>query len=184
MDRMNFFLRSAWRQSKTAFVFFTFFILATIWCSLSKIEITPFFLWAHYSDRQTPTGKFDRIYVKVNGENLDLPNLSRPTREMIQIPVMYFIQLEEKSYQTSTRNILKKHLKNKCSKSLYSTIEKRLVNDVSDRDVFLNWLKRYIERIFELEVRELEVGNSVLVFRNNRTVEKILEKPAVKQNFK
>jgi len=120
----------------------------------------------------------------VNGENLDLPNISRPTREMIQIPIMYFIQLEEKSYQTSTRHILKKHFKNKCSKSLYSTIEKRLVNDVSDRDVFLNWLKRYIERIFELEVRELEVGNSVLVFRNNRTVEKILEKPVAKLNFK
>ena len=139
---MNFFLREVWQQSKALFVFFVLFILGTIWCTYAKMEITPFFLWAHYSDREVPSGEFDRIYIKVNGEMLDLPKLSRPTREMIQLPTEYFVQLEERSYQTSTRHVLRKHLQSKCSASFYSKLEKRLVNSESDREDYLCWLVR------------------------------------------
>ena len=148
------------------------------------MEITPFFLWAHYSDQQEPTGSFERVYIKVNGEILDLPELSRPTREMIQLPTEYFVQLESRSYETSTRHVIRKHLKNKCSESFYSKIQKRLVNSESDRDEYLDWLKRYIERIYEIEVKTLEVGTCELIFQEDRTVERVNEELITKLDVK
>ncbi len=173
MEHMNFFLRDVWNQSKIVFTFFVAFILSTVWCTFSKMEITPFFLWAHYSDRQVSTGKYDRIYINVNGNILDLPKLTRPTREMIQLPTEYFVHLEEYSYQTSTRHVLRKHVKSLCSETFYAKIENRLVNNASDKDEYLNWLKRYIERVYEIDVHELEVGSCKLVIHKDDSVERI-----------
>ncbi|MFK7786643.1 MAG: hypothetical protein AB8B56_16110 [Crocinitomicaceae bacterium] len=177
---MNFFLVDVWKQSKRVFAFFVLFILATIWCSFSKTEITPFFLWAHYSDQETLTGSYDRIYIKVNGEILDLPKLSRPTREMIQLPTEYFVQLEERSYRTSTRHVLRKHLKDKCSKSFYSKMEKRLVNSQEDCERYMKWLARYIEQVYGVKVNELYIGTCDLVFQEDRTVKRVNKKPIAK----
>ncbi len=177
---MNFFLRDVWKQSKIVFTFFIFFILGTVWTTVNKIEVTPFFLWAHYSDKQEATGSFERIYIKVNGDYLDLPKLSRPTREMIQLPTEYFVQLEKRSYETSTRHVLRKHLKEKCSESFYAKLESRLVNKSSDCDRFVKWLARYIERIYGTQVNELDIGTCNLVFREDRTVERTNQKPIAK----
>jgi hypothetical protein len=174
---MNFFLVDVWKQSKLIFVFFVVFILGTIWTTYWKSEVTPFFLWAHYSERKVPTGKFNRIYIQVNGEILDLPKLTRPTREIIQLPTEYFVQLEGRSYQTSTRHVLRKYLKERCPESLYSTIENRLVASEEDRGEYLRWLARYIERVLDMEVEEILVGSCELVFQEDRTVKRVNIKP-------
>ena len=181
---MNFFLVDVWKQSKRVFVFFVVFILGTMWCSFSKIEVTPFFLWAHYSDREILTGKYDRIYVKVNGKILDLPKLSRPTREVIQLPTEYFVELEESSYHTQTRHVLRKHVKNKCSEAFYSKIENRLVASEENRDEYLRWLARYVESIYDFKVEEIEVGSCQLIFQEDRTVKRVNEKSVAKLRVK
>jgi hypothetical protein len=181
---MNFFLVDVWKQSKTIFVFFTLFIIGTLWCSFSKTEVTPFYLWAHYSDREELTGSYERIYVKVNGEILDLPKLTRPTREIIQLPTEYFVQLEGRDYHTSTRHVLRKYLKGKCSESLYSTIENRLAASEENRDEYLLWLARYVERVFDVEVEEIEVGSCDLVFQEDRTVVRENKKMVAKLRVK
>lgn len=169
---MNFFLLDVWKQSKIVFAFFILFILGTIGTTYYQSEVTPFFLWAHYSERKVATGTFDRIYIKVNGNFLDLPELSRPTREMIQLPTEYFVQLEGRSYETSTQHVLRKYVKNSCSDSAYERIERRLVNRPSDREKFLQWLSRYIERVYDRRVNELEVGRCLLVVQADRSVKR------------
>ncbi len=169
---MKFFLLDVWKQSKIVFAFFILFIVGTIGTTIYKMEVTPFFLWAHYSEPESPTGKFERIYIKVNGDFLDLPELSRPTREMIQLPTEYFVQLEERSYQTSAQHVLRKYVKNRCSDKMYERIEKRLVNSSSDREEFMEWLSRYVERIYDLKVKEIEVGSCELVIQEDRSVKR------------
>ncbi len=167
---MNFFLCDVWKQSKIVFAFFVFFIFGVAWCTFSKIEITPFFLWAHYSDRQTPTGKFERIYIKVNGEILDLPKLSRPTREVIQLPTEYFVQLEISNYETGTRQVLRNKLRKQISPELLSKFEERLCNSPDDKNAYLYWMAKYIERVTGKHVLTLEVGTCDLVFQADRSV--------------
>ena len=174
---MNFFLVEVWKQSKTIFVFFALFIIATLWCSFSKTEVTPFYLWAHYSDPEKLTGTHERIYIEVNGEILDLAKLTRPTREIIQLPTEYFVQLEERSYHTSTRQVLRKYVKGNCSEELYSTIENRLAASEEDRGEYLRWLARYVERVLNIEVEEILVGSCELVFQEDRTVKRVNKKP-------
>ncbi|MDG1332069.1 MAG: hypothetical protein P8P74_07055 [Crocinitomicaceae bacterium] len=172
IERMNFFLRDVWKQSKIVFAFFVAFILGTIWCTFSKIEITPFFLWAHYSDKQIPTGKFDRIYITVNGEILDLPKLSRPTREMIQLPTEYFVRLEKTNYDTGTRQLIRSKLSSDFSEGAPSNLEEVLCNSVEQRSAYLSWLAKYIERIYGNRVLTLEVGTNDLVFQKDRSVKR------------
>lgn len=167
---MNFFLRDVWKQSKIVFAFFVAFILGTIWCTFSKIEITPFFLWAHYSDKQTPTGKFERIYIKVNGEILDLPKFSRATREMIQLPTEYFVQLERTDYNTSTRQLIQKKFASMMSPKSLQKMEGHLCNSKEDKNAYLYWMAKYIERVTGKRVLSLEVGTCELLFRSDGTV--------------
>lgn len=170
IERMNFFLRDVWKQSKIVFAFFVVFILGTIWCTFSKIEITPFFLWAHYSDQQNPTGTFERIYIKVNGELLDLPELSRPTREMIQLPTEYFVQLKWSKYETNTRQAIRNKLGAYFSNETAKKMEKRLSNSIDDQPAFLNWLANYIEKVIDVKVKTLEIGTNDLWFQKDRSV--------------
>lgn len=167
---MNFFLRDVWKQSKMVFAFFVIFILGTVFCTFSKIEITPFFLWAHYSEPQTPNGKFERIYIKVNGEFLDLPKLSRPTREMIQLPTEYFVQLEKSNYETGTRQLIRGKLKRIFSAETAANLEKQLCNAPDNEITFLYWLTCYIEEIYDKRVYSIEVGTCDLVFQKDRSV--------------
>lgn len=170
---MNFFLRDVWKQSKIVFAFFVVFILGTAWCTFSTIEITPFFLWAHYSDQQTSTGKHERIYIKVNGEILDLPSVSRPTREMIQLPTEYFVQLERTDYDTGTRQAIRKKISSRFSAATAQKMEKRLCNSKNQKQAYLFWLANYIERIYGRKVHTMEVGTCDLVFVKKTAVRRV-----------
>lgn len=162
------------------FAFFVIFILGTLFCTFSKIEVTPFFLWAHYSDQQTPTGKFERIYIKVNGELLDLPRLSRPTREVIQLPTEYFVQLERSNYETGTRQMIRGKLARIFSSEIAETLEKSLCNSPNKKDAYLHWLTQYIESlhieglyaegVYGKRIQTIEVGTCDLVFQKDRSV--------------
>jgi hypothetical protein len=167
---MNFFLRDVWKQSKIVFAFFIVFILGTLFCTFSKIEITPFFLWAHYSDKQTPTGKFERICIKVNGEFLDLQKLSRPTREMIQLPTEYFVNQNRTGFAMNTRQIIQSKLAPILSAAQVDVMEDRLCNSHSDTVDYLKWLANYIERTYSIKVSTMEIGTCELVFNKDRSV--------------
>jgi hypothetical protein len=170
---MNFFLRDVWKQSKVIFVFFVLFLLGTFLFTVSKIEITPFFLWAHYSDPQTLTGKHERIYIKVNGEILDLPSLTRPTREMIQLPTEYFVQLERMNYNSNTRQFIRKKLLRRTSIETVLKMEARLCNSSAQKQAYLNWLTNYIERVYQKKVYTMEVGTCDLVFVKKTEVRRV-----------
>ncbi len=167
---MNFFLRDVCKQSKIVFSFFVFFIFGVAWCTFSKIEITPFFLWAHYSDPQSPSGKFERIYIKVNGETLDLPKLSRPTREVIQLPTEYFVQMERSGYNMNMHQLIRKKFTSLLSPESLKKMEKRLCNSPEDKNAYLYWMAKYIERVTGKHVRTLEVGTCDLFFQADRSV--------------
>lgn len=176
---MNFFLRDVWKQSKMVFAFFVMFILGTLFCTVSKIEVTPFFLWAHYSDQQTPTGKFERVYIKVNGEILDLQKLSRPTREMIQLPTEYFVKLERNGYDSGTRQLIRGKLADTFSAESAEKLEHTLCNSNNEKYAYLYWLTQYIEGlhidglykkgVYD-RVQTIEVGTCELIFQKDRSV--------------
>ena len=167
---MNFFLRDVWKQSKIVFAFFAVFILGTIWCTFSKVEITPFFLWAHYSDQQSSTGKFERVYIKVNDKILDLPKLSRPTREMIQLPTEFFIEQHRYGYSRNTRQAVQNKFATIFSASQIDEMERVLCNSELNSVDYLKWLARYIERIYSMDVRTIEIGTCDLVFNEDGSV--------------
>ena len=167
---MNFFLVDVWKQSKVVFAFFVVFIAGTMWCTFSKIEITPFFLWAHYSEQQASSGRYERIYIQVNGELLDLPKLTRPTREMIQLPTEYFVKLERTDYETGTRQLIRAKMSHYFSDATCALMEKRLCNSTDDKEAYLKWLARYVERIYGKRVESLEIGTVDLVFESNGKV--------------
>ncbi len=170
---MNFFLRDVWKQSKVIFAFFVIFTLGTFVCTYSKIQVTPFFLWAHYSDPQTSTGQHERIYIKVNGEILDLPSITRPTREVIQLPMEYFVQLERSNYDTGTRQIIRKKIATRFSAATAQKMEARLCNSKGDKRAYLSWLASYIERVYKKKVYTMEVGTCDLVFVKKTEVQRM-----------
>mgnify|MGYP001595019152 CR=1 FL=1 len=155
---MKLFLVEVWKKSKVTFVLFSSIILLTFYCTFVQFEITPFFLWAHYSEQQSPQESYERIYVRVNGELLDLPSIARSTREMIQIPTEEFCKLKESNFENITSSIIRIKWKGKFSDEFVEGFITQVTSTKEDENKFLPWLSRYVERTCDVKVETIEVG--------------------------
>tara|TARA_B110000285_G_scaffold233345_1_gene306901 strand:+ start:6926 stop:7477 length:552 start_codon:yes stop_codon:yes gene_type:complete len=155
---MKFFLVEVWKSSKRTFVLFSSVILLTFYCTLIKFEITPFFLWAHYSQQQSPQESYERLYVKVNNEFLNLPRIARSTREMIQIPIEEFCSLKENNFENITSKMIRRKWSGRFSKYFIEEFIDQITSSKRDEINFLPWLARYIEQTCKMDVKKIEIG--------------------------
>jgi hypothetical protein len=166
---MKLFLVEVWKSSKRTFVLFSSIILLTFYCTLVQFEITPFFLWAHYSEKQSPQESYERVYVKVNGELLNLPSLARSTREMIQIPTEEFCSLKENDFKNITSQMIRRKWKGRFSTEFVEGFIDQVTSTKNDEQEFLPWLSRYIKRTCGIKVKTIEVGIIELsIFNENQ----------------
>lgn len=176
---MQLFLVEVWKSSKRTFVLFSSVILLTFYCTVIQFEITPFFLWAHYSEKQSPKESYERIYIKINNELLNLPSIKRSTREMIQIPTEEFCSLEESNYENITAQMIRRKWKGRFSDEFVEKFIDQVTSTKADGKKFLPWLSRYIERTCNVKVSKVEVGtvDLTIVTKNSKWSSK-------KENFK
>ncbi len=123
-------------------------------------------MWAHYSEKQSPQESYERIYVKVNGELLNLPSLARSTREMIQIPTEEFCTLKETNFENITSQMIRRKWKGRFSDEFVEGFISQVTSTKNDEKKFLPWLSRYIERTCSIKVKTIEVGTAELSISN------------------
>lgn len=161
---MQLFIIDAWNTSKKAFWVCMIFILGNLLCSIASVEVTPFFLWGHYSEAHSPQPFYSRIYAKVNGKLLNLNALPRPTREMIVLPVAHFLYLGENNYENASKQITQNRFSNVLSDTQQEYFYNCLSNNPKDKVSFMQWLSRYLYAVTHLEIKTLEIGTYNIVF--------------------
>ncbi len=147
-----------WRLNKKLFVLFLIVICLTLFTIIRKIEMTPLFVWSHYSSQHTPEQIYPRSYIRVNGKLINLVKLPRSTREMIQIPIEQLIFLKERNFKTIPKHIVENKLNTILSAENIDFVKSRITNSDEDTQRFMHWLARYVGKIYELEVKEIEIG--------------------------
>lgn len=169
------FLLEVGKLNKKLFYVFVLILFTIGFTTFTRIEITPFFIWSHYSSQHTPQDKYARSYVRVNEEIIDLVQLPRSTREMIQIPIEQFIYLKEREFMDVPRYIVETKLDGFISSDNIRTLTSKVSNTKEDTKPFMEWLGRYVGSVYELDVRTIELGRFDIRFENGK---------AIKENYR
>ena len=153
----SFFLVEAWNKNKMVTSFILFFICAIAFFNVKHIETTPFFIWSHYSTPHSPLEHLDKIELKINGKSFDLTKLNRAKREMIVLPIYYFIYLKANNFSSYTRNFIHSKFKDDLSPIQLANVSNKLSSSKEDEPKFGQWLKSYLAHYYTQRINSIEI---------------------------
>ncbi len=129
----------------------------TLFLSLLGHQITPFFLWAMFSENEQPKYEQEIIDIKINGKPFNYTQeLIDANRHIVIGTLHYYYDMKTGSNIDPNRQFFKDKLGNHY-KTIQPAIE-RLTNDATHYKTYENWLHRYLERSTHQSIQTLEIG--------------------------
>jgi hypothetical protein len=156
----NVFLYKVYRYNKKLFFFFLAFAGFTLFCNLAGFEITPFYVWGMYSQKETPVKEYPVYKITANGKLVDYSTGYFPANRFFLLsPLSYYGSI--KTPDDPTDIFLKEKLKER-----YEWVRPyagRVLNSPQEVKEFPAWFSRYVgqtkgERIKNLKVELLLVS--------------------------
>lgn len=137
------FLFRVYQFNKKLFLFFAAFAGLSVLGNLAGYEITPFFVWGMYSQKETPQDNYEIYKITVNNDILDYSDGFLPeNRLFLQLPLHYYSLL--KNGIDPTEVFLRKKLKEN-----YEAVQPYIsggLNSAKDIKEFPLWYKRYLHQ--------------------------------------
>jgi len=146
------------------------FTLLTIFFNIRGNEITPFFVWGMYSEREKPIDRYEIFNIKING-NIIIDYTSGYTdanRFFLFSPLSYYKKIKENNSIDPTLDFLQKKLGYRY-KSIKQLAEK-INNGPREEKMFMNWYKRYLQETTGQQINKLEVNVLTGHFMNRQRI--------------
>jgi len=163
----KFFLYKVYRYNKKLFFFFLIFAGLTLFCNFAGFEITPFYVWGMYSQKEAPVKEYPIFRITANGKIIDYSAGYFPaTRFFLLSPLSYYASI--KNEDDPIKFFLKEKLKGK-----YENVEpyaNRVLNSQKEIEEFPGWLKRYVEQSTGEKVKDLKVELLFVSYENNNSI--------------
>lgn len=138
------FLYKVWQHDKRLFFVLAGFCLATLVTNLAGDQITPFFVWGMYSEKEAPVSQYTLLRTTVNDRQVIDHTAGRPVGTLLylQTPLSYYKQIKDNQNIDPTVSFLK----NKTGRlyQLIQPFESALFNTGREQQSFLPWYKRYL----------------------------------------
>lgn len=163
------FLYKVYKFNKKLFTFFVTFAGLTMMGNLTGNEVTPFFVWGMYSEKEAPPTDYEIFRITVNNKIVDYTTGYLPSnRFFLQSPLIYYTMM--KNGEDPTALFLRRKLKNR-----FSTIQpyaSDVLNSTKEYKEFPLWYQRYLqqttgERIQNFKVEVLKTsfdsGNAIKI---------------------
>lgn len=148
------FLYKVYCYNKKLFLFFAFFAFVTIFCNLTGNEITPFYVWGMYSQKEKAPGYYTIFKVTVNDKILDYSTGFFPAnRFFLQSPLNYYSNIVEQG--DPTRLFLKNKLGS--NYSYMRPYESSLFNSKEEINKFPTWYKKYLTQTTGQVIKNFKV---------------------------
>ncbi|RPD51459.1 hypothetical protein [Paracnuella aquatica] len=173
----NAFLLRLYRQNRNLFWGFTLFFFFTIVGNLLGDEVTPFFVYGMYSQKQTRPTQYEVVQIIVN-DTIDLARTNYFTynKAMVQKPIFYYAAMQQNKGIDPTILFLQDKLKNHYSK--VRLLEENLFNTAKELNSFKQWFPKYLQQhlctpISSINVKMLSVrftGEYNLVLDSAKTL--------------
>lgn len=163
----NFFLCKVYRYNKKLFFFFLTFAVFTLFCNLAGFEITPFYVWGMYSQKEAPAKEYSIFRITSNDKVVDYSTGYFPANRFFLIsPLSYYASI--KNNDDPTGIFLKQKLKDK-----YQWIRPyagRVLNSRKEVDEFPGWFLRYVEQTTGEKIKELKVDLLLVSYENDNSI--------------
>ena len=135
----------------------TAFAGLTVFTNLLGDEVTPFFVWGMYSEKEKPVQGVEILKTTINEDTVvNVYNYSNgDTRFYLTSPLAYFKKIKDNNNQDPTITFLQTKLR-----AHYDNIrpfERSLFNTGPQQQEFLNWYARYLQQVTLIPVNSLRV---------------------------
>lgn len=162
----KFFLYRVYQYNKKIFFFFLIFAGFTLICNLTGFEITPFYVWGMYSQKEEIPKEYPVFKITAEGKLVDYSTGYFPaTRFFLLSPLSYYESM--KTIEDPTTIFLQKKLKEK-----YAWIQPyadRVLNSAKEVKKFPAWYKRYIEQATGESSKDLKVELLFVSYENDNS---------------
>lgn len=148
------FLYKVYHFNKKMFILFLAFAALTLFCNLRGFEITPFYVWGMYSEKETTPTEYPVFKIMVNGKVVDYSTGYFPAnRFFLQSPLLYYAGT--KTVGDPLQLFLEKKLKTQ-----YLWLKPyalRVLNSQKEIQQFPAWYERYLQQTTGEKVKSLKV---------------------------
>lgn len=159
----NLFLYKLYWFDKRLFFSLVVFSGFTVLCNIRGDEITPFFIWAMYSEKEKVANSYEIFHIQVNDSTVVdyTSGYTDNNRFFLTSPLAYFNKISQNHFAEPTLYFLQKKLG-----SDYTTLQplaEKIYNGNLDRDKFIAWYVRYLQQSTGKAVHKLKID--VLISR-------------------
>jgi len=154
-------LGRVYKADKWLFVLLSLFFFFTLFANFIRLQATPFFIWAMYSQKLPEKTDYSYLEVHYNGNKLlnIQHSWNEPAKNYLYLPLGYYIEIKDSNYVDPFRNYLESHWLKK--HPAFTGIAPYLYPDRRTIDKFPGWYKRYLS----LQVNE--PVNNILVLKRH-----------------
>lgn len=149
------FLYKVYRHSKKLFYLFLSFTVVTIFCNLAGFEMTPFYVWGMYSEKEKAISEYPVNKITADGNFIDYSSGYFPANRFFLSSTLDYYADVSRNGSDPLQSFLKQKLKNKYS--IIHPFENRILNSTDDIDQFPEWYKRYLQQTTGKKINNLKV---------------------------
>ncbi|MEO8821541.1 MAG: hypothetical protein ABI374_11905 [Ginsengibacter sp.] len=162
----SFFLYKVYQHSKKLFFFFIIFAVFTLFCNLIGVEVTPFYVWGMYSQKEETPKEYPIFRITANDKLIDYSTGYFPANRFFLLsPLSYYGSIKT---DDPTAIFLKEKLKEK-----YENLKpyaNNVLNSPKEVDKFPGWYKRYVEQTTGEEIKNLKVELLLVSYENDYSI--------------
>jgi hypothetical protein len=161
------FLYKVYCYNKKLFILFLAFAFFTVFCNWMGFEITPFYVWGMYSEKEIAPMEYPVFRVMVNEKPVDYSTGYFPAnRFFLQSPLSYYAGA--KTAGDPLQPFLEKKLKKP-----YLWLKPyvlRVVNSQKEIHQFPAWYERYLQQTTGDKVKSLKVDVLQATYQNDHSI--------------
>lgn len=167
----NLFFYKLYLFDKRLFFLIAVFSGLTILCNIKGDEITPFFIWAMYSEKENMTNKYEIFRIQVNGSTLVdyTSGYTDNNRFFLSAPLSYYYKIKLNNFKEPTLSFIQKKLGKKYN--LIQPLAERIYNDNLDTMQFTEWYIRYLQQSTGKPIHNLQVDVLTSHFAVNESLQ-------------
>ena len=154
----NLFFYKLYKFDRRLFFLIAAFTTLTVLCNIKGVEITPFFIWAMYSEKENDANKYEIFRILINDSTLVdyASGYTDNNRFFLSAPLSYYLKIKRSNFKEPTLSFISNKLGNN-----YRTVQplaERIYTSNLHSKQFIDWYIRFLQQSTKHPVRKLEVA--------------------------
>ncbi|THU30443.1 hypothetical protein FAM09_30260 [Niastella caeni] len=151
------FLYQVWQHNRKLCYILTAFTMLTVCGNLLGDEVTPFFVWGMYSEKEKPVQQYEILKTTINDSTVVnvYDYYTTDTRFYLYSPLAYYKKIEDNNNVDPTVSFLQSKLHQHYDKIDF--LERSFSNTGPQQQAFLDWYARYLQQVTNIPVHSLRM---------------------------